>query len=65
MKNDKLGVNRTSLEITIIELDERLDMAYDPSAVLLALNVHCPTNVGCNVGCNTVAGCGKPAPNQG
>ena len=49
-----------NMEIMIVELDDRLDMAIDPLLNPLALNIRCIVNNGCN----QVAGCGSPAPNQ-
>lgn len=64
--NNKLIHQPASLEIEIVELDERLDMSIDPLASTISINGKCSTNNGCNI----VAGCGgggggTPKPNQG
>jgi hypothetical protein len=53
MRNDQLA-RLGALEIEIVELDERLDMAFDPLASTIPINGKCGTNQGCNL----VAGCG-------
>jgi hypothetical protein len=59
MRNEQLTRPGTPFEIEIVELDERLDMAFDPLASTITINGRCDVNTGCNA----VAGCsggGKP-----